>query len=352
MPDFMIRPMFRPPDPEVQWEGIVRRRSERAQARVRRRVGASMAAALVVVSLSSWAVTTKLSSHRDGLLPTESEVARVEPTSPELAPMPAPVPIVMPSAPPTDEPATDTLVRLSDGSMLRSTPGTRVDLCEADPADTCVALDRGETQVSAVPRSRGHLRVRAGAVEVRVIGTEFTVRRELDEHQDRVTVKVDEGRVEVSIGTREAQPLLAGEEWSYSTNASVPKRPSADDLWKAARAHSLRGEHAAAARSYQAFLGGFAEDPRASLAALELGRLRMDVLDDPAAAIVPLRRAARGTGPNQADAHARLVRALAAVGRQDECLAQRETYLERFPTGVHRRAVEQACGRVDTKSDP
>jgi len=324
---------FEEPDPIEQWNAIESLRDRRARARRRSRWAVCIAA-MAVASIALLRGDEEPSAHP--VTPLGSSLARMQPR--------VPVPELSSRTLPQDDP-TGASLRLSDGSLVRWTADTAVDLCEADAQDDCVAIDRGEARVQARPRKEGSLRVRAGRVEVRVIGTVFLVRRELLGDHDRVTVEVEEGRVEVSVGAESVQVLYAGDTWSLAskTRERIPARTQANRLWEAARDHGRRGEHREAAAAYQAFLDRHRGDDRAALASLELGRLRMDALGDAAGAIAPLRVAAKHRGPTQADAQARLVRALAAAKRADECRRERARYLREFPAGVHRRSIEQAC---------
>jgi TolA-binding protein len=87
-------------------------------------------------------------------------------------------------------------------------------------------------------------------------------------------------------------------------------------------------------------------DKRASLAAFELGRLRMDSLRDMRGAVRALERALKldAHGAFAEDALARLV--LAEEARHDlaGCNRARSRYLARYPDGVHAQHVAERCG--------
>ena len=96
---------------------------------------------------------------------------------------------------------------------------------------------------------------------------------------------------------------------------------------------------------YQTLLTEFPRDGRAGLAALELGRLRMDRLGDMRGAVQALERAvALAPGSEfREDAMARLVAAHAGAHDAAGCARAREKYLAEFPSGVHHRTVAAAC---------
>ena len=101
----------------------------------------------------------------------------------------------------------------------------------------------------------------------------------------------------------------------------------------------------AAAATYEEVLAHHASDPRAALAALELGRIQMDHLANPAAAIVSLEQALK-LGPRAAfreDALARLARAYAQLGRRTDCRRARDTYAREYANGIHAAAVSRLC---------
>ena len=86
-------------------------------------------------------------------------------------------------------------------------------------------------------------------------------------------------------------------------------------------------------------------DPRAGLAAFELGRLRMDRLGDMPGAVQALEQAvALAPGAElREDALARLVAASAAAHDHAVCTRARARYLTEYPSGVHHRTVSAAA---------
>ncbi|MDQ3032422.1 MAG: hypothetical protein M3Y87_08410, partial [Myxococcota bacterium] len=89
-------------------------------------------------------------------------------------------------------------------------------------------------------------------------------------------------------------------------------------------------------------------DPRAPLAAFELGRLRMDALDDRAGAVRALERslALGRRSPFREDALARLVSLHRALGQQAACERRAREYLAHHPRGAHADDVASGCERA------
>jgi TolA-binding protein len=101
-----------------------------------------------------------------------------------------------------------------------------------------------------------------------------------------------------------------------------------------------------AADLYEDLVGRYPKDRRASLAAFELGRLRMDSLRDMNGAVRALERALKldAHGAFAEDALARLVLAEEARGDRQACSRARSRYLGRYPEGVHAAHVSERCG--------
>jgi len=220
--------------------------------------------------------------------------------------------------------------------------------------------------------------VAAGGVEVRVIGTRFSVANE--DAQDgsdgtRVEVRVERGVVEVrGAGPNAATVRVeAGHSWSQVTKtealaaeaeqaepeaepdtdvAAVHKTPlraarkaavaDARELFEQARSLWRAGRIDAAAQTYQTLLANHPRDARAGLAAFELGRLRMDRLGDMPGAVRALEQAvALAPGAElREDALARLAAASAAAHDRSVCKRARDRYLADYPGGVHHRTVD------------
>lgn len=278
------------------------------------------------------------------------------------------------------ETASDTMaVALDDGSRLELAAQTKVRVTGNEPLSMALELEHGRVDCDITPRPGRHFSVSAAGVEVRVKGTRFGV--ELAPGRERVDVDVTRGLVEVSWanGTQH-RDLAAGERWSidlkrpsaaneepapesaaaaapsaaetgapppaHASAPHAPATPGARELLDLGNAARRAGDAAGAARAYEQLLDAHPSDPRAGLAAFELGRLRMDRLGDAGGAISALQKAvtlAPAAGFRE-DAMARLVEAYAAAGAPERCRSARDAYLKSYPSGVHATAVARQCG--------
>ena len=290
--------------------------------------------------------------------------------------------------------AGDTLgVTLLDGSQLTLDSKTHVQVASASRQAVSLVVGRGRISCDVTHRPGRSFVVRASGVEVRVVGTRFSVSDELRADGAHIDVKVERGVVEILSERHPGQVtrLAAGQsfsEWAPAPSAApaplesarvaaasaapapeasaapppgsvsephgsasddtqhVAHDPSARELFDAANTARRAGDARGAADDYGQLLKRFPSDGRAGLAAFELGRLRMDRLGDVAGAVQALERAvqlAPGSGFRE-DAMARLVTAYAASGRGADCARSRAAYLAAFPAGVHRDAVSRGCG--------
>ena len=344
-------------DPDQQWSRVRAGMQRRARRRrVGRVAGAAVALGAAVILWSSWWVGHDVvDAGADAVAAIEPPTPRPasatdDPSASQIVPDPAP------SFPP--------IIRLADGSTVVPAADARVRLCRHEDDSGCVVVDSGVIEFQVVPQETGHFEVRAGRVSIRVIGTRFTVSVERRKAREWVEVAVQSGKVEVSAGPDERQVLGAGDVWSLGARgddpspepAGEPPAPSTNDsgrpakkadgaevLWARARDQRRAGNDKAAAQAYEKLLRDHPRDSRAGLAAMELGRLRMDSFGNPKGAVAPLERAVSSGGSIREDALARLVRALDASGRTEACLKRRQQYLREYPKGVHRPALESSC---------
>ena len=264
-------------------------------------------------------------------------------------------------------------VTLVDGSSLKVEPRSRVELRERTASAVKLMVARGRIACDVTHREGRSFVVAAAGVEVRVVGTKFTVANEETGAGRRVEVRVERGVVEVRGADDEIVRVEAGHSWSQVTktealepatapepaeetapampagkaHAARPAHPSPADartMFEQARSQWRAGHIDEAARTYQALLAGHPRDPRAGLAAFELGRLRMDRLDDMPGAVQALEQAvALAPGAElREDALARLVAAAAAAHDRPRCARARTRYLTDYPAGVHHRTVSAA----------
>lgn len=270
-----------------------------------------------------------------------------------------------------------TTVTLDDGSVVALQPHTSVRGAARSDHDLALEIEHGEAHFDVAHDPTRSFRVVSGDVEVRVIGTAFTVARE----GGRVRVVVDRGRVEVRRGD-DVTVLGPGDEWGGEETVSAaaptsdetiepepvvaattpPTRRAREERRDEAETDEARAEDAMAlfSAAQAARRGGrpdhaaalFAElveqhpdDPRAGLAAFELGRIRLDVMHDTRGSIEALERALAlaPRGGFREDALARLVVLYDRTGAHARCREARSRYLADHPDGVHVTEVGSLC---------
>ncbi|MGF1508833.1 MAG: FecR domain-containing protein [Myxococcota bacterium] len=109
---------------------------------------------------------------------------------------------------------------LEDGSRVLVTAGARVRRTPS-PSGIALTVERGRVAFVVVHQARDPFRVFAGDVEVRVVGTRF----EVAHVESEVSVRVDEGVVEVSTPAQSPFQLRAQESWTGSTNLGIRAPP-------------------------------------------------------------------------------------------------------------------------------
>lgn len=278
-------------------------------------------------------------------------------------------------------------VALADGTRLELEPKTTLIGVAVEATRVELELHSGQSSFDVAHHPARQFRVRAGEVTVVVLGTRFSVER----REGRVSVAVERGKVAVEVGG-EAVYLTPGQRWDgvehgSSTvqpapsvqdqvavqpsvtadavdEASAPKsnvagaKPNgfgvaaepeaanpAKELFEASREARRLGDSPRAAQLLQQLVAQYPKDPRAGLAAFELGRIRADVLGDLTGAIAALEQALRLSprGSFQQDALARLAQAYDRAGRTSACRAVRERYLAAHGQGVHAQRVLKLC---------
>lgn len=260
-----------------------------------------------------------------------------------------------------------------------------------------VAVESGAGHFEVTPdlAERAFL-VRSRDVTVRVVGTAFTVAAE----GERTRVTVDHGRVEVTwtgghalledgearlfppaeveapVAPVEAEPVEPTEIEPTETEPTEtdeveatepPTEPAANNRWRrlaergefgeafdaldgavvrdrpeelllAADAARLSGHPRESLPYFQRVLRDHPGDPRAPLAAFQMGRVLLSDLGRPRDAAAAFARArSAGDASMAEDALAREVEAWAAAGEAERARTRAEEYLARFPSG--RRAV-------------
>ncbi len=292
-------------------------------------------------------------------------------------------------------------LELGDGSQVVLEPSTKLQLERVSGRGIQLRLEAGAMNAQVTHVDRRPFTVVAGPVEVHVVGTKFRV--ELDPADGDILVAVTEGRVSLTRTDGRPAPdtLGAGETWSSGAPSATPpeeatldassavvthhspratarpptlsKRfraawrdgrfaaawseiPTADldaiiassgpqDLLAIAECARMSGHPYESARAFDSLRHRFRSDPRAPLAALELGRLRLNELGAPLDAKEAFEDAIAldPDGSFREDADARLIEALEAAGLSADCAAARDRYLSVHPDGLHARIVQRRC---------
>jgi TolA-binding protein len=144
------------------------------------------------------------------------------------------------------------------------------------------------------------------------------------------------------VSMRAARPA---DDPGASPSALAPDTPTAKSLLDQGNAARRAGDARGAAAAYQALLSKYPRDPRAGLAAFELGRLRMGPLSDTQGAVRAF-QSAIALAPESAireDAMAHLVDVYGASGLTAQCQSARDAYLKAYPNGVHAAVVGRRC---------
>lgn len=298
---------------------------------------------------------------------------------------------------------TPVAMQLRDGSSLELAAQTRVRVLRDQPTAVEVELAEGRASFDVTHVDQRSFTVRADTVAVHVIGTKFDVLRISRPEGTEVTVSVERGIVAVERTDRgDQRRLTVGEKWSVwipaqplpgvaadagePTQSAAPARKlkpmAAERSRSERRGHaSLRQRSAAAAEernadaapakaqdarelfssatvarraglmedaasAYAELLRRYPKDSRAAMSAFELGRIRMDALDDAQGAADAFRDALKLSRKAQfrEDALARLAIASDTVGDEEACRKARESYVSEYPSGVHASALASLCG--------
>lgn len=287
------------------------------------------------------------------------------------------------------------LVTMDRSSATAFSATDQLRLREDGPQRTVFELTRGRARFEVVRRPERMFRVEAGAVNIEVLGTVFTVEREAA----RVIVAVERGRVRVSWNGQ-SQELAAGR-WdsfprppiaaqfddppSHATNlapiaasepavektlirteaprppaASPPSLASAERivrtsspakprghtravalLLREADAARLSANPSAAVASLQEILRDHRDDLRAPLAAFTLGKIQQEELGQPEAAAraFALALSLDSDGPLAEDAAAREVEAWNRAGQLERARERAADFVRRYPRSSRLPAV-------------
>ena len=246
-------------------------------------------------------------------------------------------------------------VRLRDNANVRvEHTGDRIEL----------TLVRGTAELDVVHVPGRQFLLHSERADIVDVGTRFIVVRE----PSATRVEVLEGSVEVRDprGVLPPRTITAGESWSngiapevpsasassmpveMTTASAAPSRPamSPKALLEAADAARVAGRSREAATLLDELRRRHRSDARAGVAAFQLGRLRLDTLNDPSGAVEAFDDTI-ALAPNASfreDAEARRVEALERA-RDPRCREAKDAYLARYPKGVHVAEVNARCER-------
>ncbi|MEP7124524.1 MAG: FecR domain-containing protein [Byssovorax sp.] len=286
-------------------------------------------------------------------------------------------------------PANSSVYTFADGSEVALFDDAELTTGVLEGTRISSTLKSGKARFTVVPDPARVFTVLAGEVEVRVAGAQFQV--DFDPTSGAVTVAVTGGEAEIRSAAQpgEVHRVGVGESWSTARAAVVPVAPpasataaaSADpvapapsaalpvhastapaedpkSLFESANQARRADDLARASTLYRELTRRFPNDPRARVAALELGRIEMDrgqgADRDPAVAEQALRQAssAEAGGSVHEDALARLVQLYAAKGDTRACQVAQARYLAAYPNGVHGAQVRAACAPRGASSLP
>jgi transmembrane sensor len=212
-------------------------------------------------------------------------------------------------------------------------------------------VDRGTRFVVDVASGSVHVSVESGQVDVtRTTGQEATIVLRGGESWTSappVSASSTAAQVSASSAIVEAPPIVGTEIGGASSQpaASAPIRVGPHELLQQAKEARLSGRPRDAALAFDTLRRRYPDDPRAGLAAFELGRLRLDSLGDPAGAAEALADSiALAPGATfREDAEARLVEAFDRMHDVGRCSSARQAYLARYSRGLHAKSVATRC---------
>jgi transmembrane sensor len=276
---------------------------------------------------------------------------------------------------------------LSDGSRLSFEPATRWEPLAISPTQFVSSLRNGAIAFEVQPNGPRRWLIEAGPVNIEVVGTRFSIRRD----EATVTVSVEHGAVLVrgEPVPDTVQKLTAGQSILVEIGekrtkaASVKGAPVAatpaprptwfehakkgdyrhaydalgnagvmreathtralDRLLALADVARLSGHPAEAVAPLERIVNEHPGRPEAALAAVTLGRLFLDQLGRPAQAALMLERALGLGAPSglREDVRARLVEAHSRAGNLPAARLALEKYEAEFPAGRRREELSK-----------
>jgi transmembrane sensor len=299
----------------------------------------------------------------------------------------------------TEDAKLELQVSLNDGSRITLAAGSLVEPLANSDSEVVLKQTRGDVTYDIAPHGPRRWTIECGAVSVEVIGTSFRIDRnaqrvhvevmrgivlvrgaDVPDHVMRLTagMHADVPNAALAIG-RSAPPPAAASDAVATAGAQGPQSPEAHaepPVRSMARAHDaaepahtqpahdaaataatpatvdgllaladvarISGHPADAVDPLERILADHADDPRAPLAALTLGRIQLRSLGEPARAARALQRAVALRLPEglEEDASALLIEALSRAG---DVVAARQAYdqfVARFPDSPRRNELQ------------
>jgi TolA-binding protein len=277
--------------------------------------------------------------------------------SAQVSPIATPLPVTASAVP-----SGTSRLALADGSKAYLMPGAELEPLEQSARVVRISQRRGEVRYEVKPDATRVFSVRAHDVDVRVIGTIFTVAVE----SGGVLVSVGHGRVSVQSGARRVE-LASGETLRLSSElvAAAAQEPAAPlpaasnpsvssartvasasdsaaagttpaELLADADAARGRGDLALAERLLAALVSKHPNAPQATSAAFSLGRIQSARGNFATAAQTFQRLLQRApSGPLAEDALAEAANAVALSGQGSAGRELALKYLAQYPKGAH-----------------
>lgn len=269
--------------------------------------------------------------------------------------------LAVPSNAAAAEPAKPSLWALADGSNAYLSAGAEVVAVEQSRQVVRLEQRLGSVRYEVRPDSDRRFTVLSHGVEVRVVGTAFSVAVEAG----AVQVSVERGRVAVTNGAREVD-LAAGESLRVARVEGTPTAPptaifpsppalsvenregalrpaeAVAGLLEQADAARARGDQASAERAFATIVAQYPQDARAQSAAFSMGRLqRARGNFAGAAGTFKALRQKVPNGPLAEDASAEEANAWALAGQLTLSRSAAEQYIKRYPQGAHASRMQR-----------
>ena len=315
----------------------------------------AVAAALAIFALGGLTYKVSLDLGSDDPAPSPAQAG----LSPPPPVRPGALPTEVPPAPGATHQGPGAVLALPEGSRVIAGAAASLEMVEQTERVIRIKQDAGHAryEVSHAP-DRDAFLVQAEQVRVRVVGTVF----EIDALPQKVKVSVERGEVEVTHQSRSFS-LKAGEqivlphrlaaaptEVPVRATPSKPaaaagragRRPASPSLEEVlVKVDGLRatGQKAQAVSVLEGGLAGIPRSEKNASAWFLLGRLRSDRLGAAEAFRTAYDLAPKG--PLAEDALAAEVKSLQAAGKATQARARRKLYLNRFPLGLHVRALSE-----------